>query len=245
MNRQFATACVLAIGVQLPLPGAVAGIHQQAVQFAKGASSAQLQGSIEGDGETAYTVSARAGQTLAVGMKSSNGSLNFNILPPGSKLAMFVGSVQGAQASVVLPADGTYVVQVYLMRNAARRHEGASYSLTIGVTRQALAPLTGAQDALIAGTPFHASAAVPCQPPGAKAGGSCQAFVTRRGRDGTATVEVHGANDLVRRVLFVKGKPVASDSAQALTSSRQGDWVTVRIGADERFDVPDVFLSGG
>jgi hypothetical protein len=69
--------------------------------------------------------------------------------------------------------------------------------------------------------------------------------VIRRGRDGTATVEVRGANGIVRRVLFVKGAPVASDSPQPLTSTRQGDLTTVRVGADERFDIPDVLLSGG
>jgi hypothetical protein len=69
--------------------------------------------------------------------------------------------------------------------------------------------------------------------------------VIRRGRDGTATVEVRGANGLVRRVLFVKGTPAASDSTAALTSTRQGDLTTVRVGADERFEIPDALLAGG
>jgi hypothetical protein len=30
-----------------------------------------------------------------------------------------------------------------------------------------------------------------------------------------------------------------------MRSSRQGDTVTVRIGSDERYDVPDVLLTGG
>lgn len=32
-----------------------------------------------------------------------------------------------------LPADGEYTVQVYLMRNAARRNAVASYSLEMGL----------------------------------------------------------------------------------------------------------------
>ena len=79
----------------------------------------------------------------------------------------------------------------------------------------------------------------------AEAGASCKAGVIRRGRDGTATVELRGANGLVRNVLFVKGQPVASDSAQPMTSSRQGDLITVRFGSDERYDVPDALLTGG
>jgi hypothetical protein len=137
------------------------------------------------------------------------------------------------------------VVQVYLMRNAARRNESAAYTLDVAVTGQPLAPLPSAQDALVPGTRFHASAAVPCQTLGGAAGASCQAGVIRRGRDGTATVELRGASGLVRNVLFVKGQPVASDSAQPMTSSRQGDLVTVRFGDDERYDVPDALLTGG
>lgn len=49
----------------------------------------------------------------------------------------------------------------------------------------------------------------------------------------------------VRHVLFVKGQAVASDSAQPMTSSRQGDLITVRFGGDERYDLPDALLTGG
>jgi hypothetical protein len=50
---------------------------------------------------------------------------------------------------------------------------------------------------------------------------------------------------MVRNVLFVKGQPVASDSAQPMTSSRQGDLITVRFGSDERYELPDALLAGG
>ena len=249
MTRQLASAALIALVALGPLTvhaAAEAGPHRQAVQFAKGASSAQLRGTIKGDGDVDYTVNARAGQTLTVRLKSSNASLYFNINPPGSAdVSMFIGNLQGAEAKVMLPADGSYVVRVYLMRNAARRNESAAYTLDVAVTGQALAPLPAAQDALVAGTRFHATAAVPCQTPGADAGASCKAGVIRRGRDGTATVELRGANGLVRNLLFVKGQPVASDSAQPMTSSRQGDLVTVRFGSDERYDVPDALLTGG
>ena len=249
MTRHLASVALIALAALSPLTALAAaegGPHRQAVQFAKGASSAQLRGTIKGDGDVDYTFNARAGQTLAVKLQSSNASLYFNINPPGSaNVSMFIGNVQGAEAKVMLPADGTYVVRVYLMRNAARRNESAAYTLNVAVTGQALAPLPAAQDALVAGTRFHATAAVPCQTPGADVGASCKAGVIRRGRDGTATVELRGANELVRNVLFVKGQPVASDSAQPMTSSRQGDLVTVRFGSDERYDVPDALLTGG
>lgn len=249
MTRHLASAVLMALaalGHSIALAAAESGPHRQAVQFAKGASSAQLRGTIQGDGDVDYTVNARAGQTLAVKLQSSNGSLYFNINPPGSAdVSMFIGNQQGAEAKVMLPADGTYVVRVYLMRNAARRNESAAYTLDVSVTGQALAPLSAAKDARVAGTRFHATAAVPCQTPGADTGASCKAGVIRRGRDGTATLELRGANGLVRNLLFVKGQPVASDSAQPMASSRQSDAVTVRFGSDERYDVPDALLTGG
>ncbi len=249
MTRFITIAVLLLMAALVPLSALAAEdggtTHRQAVQFAKGKSSAQVRGSIKGDRDAEYTVNARAGQTLAVSLKSTNTSLNFNINPPGSRESMFIGGTQGAKASVMLPADGSYVVQVYLMRNASRRNESAAYTLDVAVTGQPLAALPAAKDALVAGTHFHATAAVPCQTLGSEAGASCKAGVIRRGRDGTATVELRGANGLVRNVLFVKGQPVASDSAQPMTSSRQGDMVTVRFGSDERYDLPDALLTGG
>lgn len=249
MTRWLTIALLLGIASSLPSIGLAADVAAStrplAIQFAKGEDSAQVRGSIKGDGDATYTVNARAGQTLAVTLKSTNASLNFNVNPPQSGESMFIGSVQGATANLRLPADGDVVIQVYLMRNAARRGESASFTLDVAVTGQPLPPLPGTQDALVAGTRFHASATVPCQTLGAAAGASCHAGVIRRGRDGTATVEFKGSNGLVRNVLFITGKPVASDSAQPMTAERQGDQVTVRIGSDERYDVPDALLRGG
>jgi hypothetical protein len=43
----------------------------------------------------------------------------------------------------------------------------------------------------------------------------------------------------------LQGRPVASDSKDALSFSRQGDVPVVKRGADERYDVPDALVSGG
>jgi hypothetical protein len=251
MTRLVASAALISLAVLGASPARAAadadtGHHHQAVRFAKGADAARLRGTIRGDADVDYTVTARAGQTLAVKLQSPNPSLYFNINPPGSADAsMFIGNLQGQEARVMLPADGTYVIRVYLMRNAARRNEKAPYAVVVAVTGQALPPLSAARDALVAGTPFHATASVPCQTPGAESGAGCKAGVIRRGREGTATVDLRGANALVRQVLFVKGQPVASDSAQPMTSSRQADRATVRFGSDEWYEIPDALLTGG
>lgn len=222
------------------------GPLRKPISFAKGTTATQLRGTVQGGGDVDHTLSAHAGQTLAVTLRAPNPSLYFNINPPGSANAsMFIGNQQGEKATVMLPADGTYVVRVYLMRNAARRHERAAYTLDVAVTGSALPPLPAAQDAKVGGTPFHATASVPCQTPGAEVGAICQAGVIRRGRDGTATVELRGAGGLLRQVLFVKGQAVASDSPQPLASTRQGDSLTVTFGSDERYEVPDALLNGG
>jgi len=249
MTRSMIPAVFAATVLLWPMAAGAAAdataTRQSTVQFAKGKSAAQLRGAVKGDGDVEYSLSARAGQTLAVALKSKNGSLNFNITPKGGREAMFIGGTQGVSANVMLPADGSYVIQLYLMRNAARRNENAAYMLDVAITGQALPALPASSDALVPGTRFHASAAVACQTLDAEAGASCQAGVTRRGRDGTATVELRGANGLIRNVLLVKGQAVASDSAQPMTQSRQGDVTTVRFGSDERYDLPDALLNGG
>ena len=103
------------------------------VQFARGASSATLQGSLHGYDTVDYVLGARAGQTLSVRLQPTNASAYFNITKQGADEALFVGSTSGNSFTGRLPSSGDYVVRVYLMRNAARRDEHANYSLSIGV----------------------------------------------------------------------------------------------------------------
>jgi hypothetical protein len=46
---------------------------------------------------------------------------------------LFNGSISGNSTSFTTMASGDYLIDVYLMRNAARRNEKADYSLTIYV----------------------------------------------------------------------------------------------------------------
>jgi hypothetical protein len=218
----------------------------EAVHFTKGATSTVIKGQVKGDNFVDYHLRAGAGQTLSVELKTGNASSYFNILPPGSSdVAMFIGSTSGNRFSGLLSTDGDYTIRVYLMRNAARRTESANYTLNVGISGQALAATPAAQDALLPGTPFHASAQIACAPPFVSGVTECEAFVIRRGFDGTATVEVRWGAGLKRRILFVKGKPVAADAQEALAVSRQGDVSSVSLGSDERFDIPDVLVFGG
>jgi hypothetical protein len=116
-------------------PHAAAGtpIQQQAIQFKPGAASTTLKGTLKGDQTIDYQLSVRAGQTLTVRFTPSNLSAYFNVLPPGLEAALFIGSTAGNDFTGTLPADGTYTIRVYLMRNAARRNETTTYTLDVGL----------------------------------------------------------------------------------------------------------------
>ncbi|HEX9207649.1 MAG TPA: hypothetical protein VF851_05390 [Steroidobacteraceae bacterium] len=242
-----ATVAALTLGQALAGTAAAdAAIRQERIQFAQGASTAVVKGRLQGDAMVDYTVRGAAGQTLTVALRKTHAQNYFNVLPPGSTTtAMFVGD-SGENYSGRLAADGDYTIRVYLMRPAARRNETSDYTLTIGATGEALPPLPASQDALLPGTSYHASAKIRCVPAYESAARECDAFVVRRGFDGTATVDVPGSADR-RSILFVAGKPVASNAAamDVLASERQGDVTIVKLGESERYEIPDALLTGG
>jgi hypothetical protein len=218
--------------------------REESVAIPKGRDTLVLKGRIKGGEFVDYLVRAGAGQTLAVGLAKTNPQNHVNVSAPGAEAAMFVGSL-GGEFSGVVPVDGEYTVRVYLMPAAARRNESSDYTLTVGVTGKALPPLVASQDVLIPGTPYHATATIACAPPPPSDAKACEAWIVRRGFDGTATVEVRLGYGFRRWILFVAGKPVASDAAGPIAASAQGGLSIVRLGAGERYEVPEALLKGG
>ena len=86
MKFHWVAATMVLVLAQSVMGTAVAdaGIRQEKVQFAKGASSAVIKGQIKGDTTVDYVVRAAAGQTLSVKLQKTNTSNYFNVLPPGS-----------------------------------------------------------------------------------------------------------------------------------------------------------------
>ena len=116
------------------------GYAQQsaAIRFPAGASSTQISGRISGRDEMLYTIGAEAGQTLSIRMNSANTAAYFNVFAPGSgpgDQALAIGSMTDPlnEWSGRLSASGTYTIQVYLYRNAARRGESAEFDLDVSV----------------------------------------------------------------------------------------------------------------
>jgi hypothetical protein len=221
----------------------------KAVSFKPGTNTATLTGQIRGRQYVDYQLRAAAGQTLKANFKSAHRSAYFNLLPPGSPdAAMYVGQNGDNRFDGLLPTDGAYTLRVYLMRNAARRNEVASYTLDVSITGQALKPLPGSIDAKVPGTAYHATTSVPCTPAYLSAR-ECDAGVIRRGHDGTATVELKWTTEggsVLRRILFVKGEPKAADTFQPMTHSKNERGETeVIFGGEEHFSVPEALLFGG
>ena len=217
--------------------------QQVVVSFAKGTSSQTLKGSIKGDQSRDYIVDARAGQTLTVDFKPSNASAYFNVIAPGADSAMFIGSTEGNRFSGPLSSSGRHTVQVYLMRNAARRNEVANYTITIGVTGAAAAAVPS-KDALVAGTNYNATAEVPCVTAADAPKGRCKAGVMRMA-GGEATVELKTPDGGQRYIYFKDGRPTGSDANAPMRATREGDTNIIRIGTVEVYEIPDAFVVGG
>lgn len=108
--------------------------RNERIQFSRGANSSSIRATIRGSESVDYIIGARQGQTLTVSMRTTNRSAYFNVLPPRGDTGIFNGSLNGSRYRGELPQGGDYRIRVYLMRNAARRNEQASFTLDVAVT---------------------------------------------------------------------------------------------------------------
>ena len=216
------------------------------VQFAKGAATKVIKGRITGDNDVVYVVGASAGQTLTAGLKTSNASSYFNITAPGSDQALFIGSSSGNSYQGTLPATGDNRLQVYLMRNAARRHEVAKYTRTVAIAGSGAASAPrGSHDAIVAGTKYQATATIGCAIRAGAPLGHCKAGVIRHG-GGEATVEITLPGGGQRHIYFEGIRATSSDSpAGDFLARKDGDLNVITVSGKERYEFPDAFVVGG
>ncbi len=218
------------------------GIRTQRVQFAKGANSAVVEGTIRGSQTVDYVLRASQGQSMNVSMATDNGANYFNILAPGeTEVAFFNGSVSDNQYEGTLPATGDYKIRVYLMRSAARRNEVANYRLEMVVSGPAHGSTS--HDAVVPGTGFHATSKIPCVAEPNKPMSQCDAGVKRT--PGGGSVHVTTPDGGSRVITFRDGKVSGTDAGTPFRVERRGDWSIVRIGAVEVYEVPDALVFGG
>lgn len=98
---------------------------------------AVIKGSIKGYAGAEYVFPAGAGESIAIDLQTRSLSTYFNLTAPGAREAAFIGSTSGSSYRGVAPVAGDYTVQVYMMRNAARRGLTAHYTLTINLGQKA------------------------------------------------------------------------------------------------------------
>lgn len=127
--------------LSLVLVSTAAGAQDRTVtvKFPRGASGTTIEDSIRGDRGINYLVGVSAGQQMSVQLDTDNPSSYFNITAPGASEALFIGSISGNSTTFEIPSSGNYAINVYLMRNAARRNETANFELTIYVEGRAAA----------------------------------------------------------------------------------------------------------
>jgi heat shock protein HslJ len=215
------------------------------VHFAKGKNTSVIRDRIAGRQYVDYTLRASAGQRMTVMLDGSNKANHFNLLPPDSPdAAMVIGELVNNRFDGIVPDDGVYTIRVFLMRSAGRRQETSAYTLSIGIAGEPLVPVSANVDAVLPGTRYHASATTNCEPLYSQAR-HCEAYVVRRGFDGTATVELRWDGDRKRRILFVKGEPKAADVPQAMTFTRDDRGWRVSFDKAEHFEIPDALVYGG
>jgi hypothetical protein len=138
-----ATLAGLCLTAALLAP-APAGAAVQDLQFARGASSATVSGSITGRDDNRYRVRAQEGQTIKVTLTPRRPTTYFNVNPPGSDQSIFVGSNEGNVYEGRLPASGVYEIVVYQMGGAASDNKQSGYQLKVAITAAGSAGSTAA-----------------------------------------------------------------------------------------------------
>jgi hypothetical protein len=96
-----------------------------------GDGATSIKGRIKGHDGAQYSFTTRPGQQLMIRLASSNPSAYINVEKDGAAEAVCQGALTGNVCAVRSEAAAEYVVDVYLMRNAARRAESAQYTLAI------------------------------------------------------------------------------------------------------------------
>ena len=228
----------------LPTP-VLSEIRKERVQFPSGKSGTTLQGKIKGDQTIYYLIRANAGQTLSISLNTDNGGNSFNIFAPGKVPgkdgAIVIGEQNDNRYEGTLPTTGDYLIQVFLVRAAARNNEVANYRLKINITGNTQG------DAKVPGTNYHATGNIPCSMGNGQPTGSCPFGVVRKG-NGNADVTVKKPDGRSRVIFFEKGKAVGANVSQAdpgaFSVSKESDLFIIRIGK-ERYEIPDAVIFGG
>jgi len=132
--KKIVSAVIVCMGILAAPAMAKDKVTTHQVHFDRGTSGTTVKGHVKGYDTVNYKIGVKEGQTMRVSLESKKAYMN--IFEPGKGVgdtAMFIGSIKGGSYMGNLPKSGTYTIQVYLMRNEARRRTKAPYALHIGI----------------------------------------------------------------------------------------------------------------
>jgi hypothetical protein len=221
------------------LPLAHAAEKTVPVQFPGGQKAVTLQGVIQGEDGVLYLLSSGAGARWNITLQAT-GSTNFNITAPGSDTALFIGSTTGRKFEGALPTAGEYKVQVYQMRNDARRGKVSNFSIVFR-------PLSGFVAAAGEAAPpaFNAKGDTRCGASAAALNQQCGFKVARKaGGSAEIWLDRPGAKGSPRVLHFQKGEFTSKDNAKVTTRKDQDTWY-VTVDGKEVYMIPDAMILGG
>jgi hypothetical protein len=97
-------------------------------------------------------------------------------------------------------------------------------------------------DALVAGTPFHATGVIPCAQNEGQPTRPCRFGVVREGAGkASVTVFYHEGRRVIR---FDAGVPASSDASGSVAFKKNADLFLISIGS-ERYEIPEAVVTGG
>ncbi|WP_424930985.1 hypothetical protein [Amaricoccus macauensis] len=108
------------------------------VHFSTGNYGTTVEGSVTGNEYRDYRVGAEKGQEMLVELtvteSDGNGTVYFNILPPGSAgEAIHIGSMDGNAITQTLPKSGTYTIRVYQMGNDKDTGKASAFRIALSI----------------------------------------------------------------------------------------------------------------
>lgn len=142
------------LGIATALACGAASAQDRTERLTLSDGQTQVKDHLRGRDGVQYAFTARPGQQLTIRLTTSNPSAYFNVEKDGAAEAVCQGALTGNVCAVRADVATEYVVDVFLMRNAARRNEQAQYTLTIdqgagsnSSNATTTAPAPSAQDA--------------------------------------------------------------------------------------------------
>jgi hypothetical protein len=109
----------------------------------------------------------------------------------------------------------------------------------------------GSPDALVPGTPYHATGTLPCVRSADAPMQQCEFGVVRQSPgSGTGSVTIDWPDGGSRVIFFEAGTPVSYDESEAdagatMTVTRTDTGINIILVGDERFEIPDSVIWGG